>query len=292
MTRRNLPYPLEVKNHPLPMKAWEAANWKNSNFIIFINGLPGSGKSVLAAYLQYILDRGKDYGFRCELKNWCLTQKTFVTAINTNNQVGKVVVWEEPYAAGVKDGGANARDFAKYANKQISTIFQTMRKNNNIIILTLPATGSFDKQARNMAHCLIHVKSNNGIYGIARVYLDYNPIFDTVLHPFIRTRRRGRMVRVKNLFFGLPPRRWLDLCTEKSDNYKDFWRNEIAKYKGKDGKVSSRANLRLSFLVAHRNNPGSYRVVRRGKETWDYTKISKDFGVSYSTAVQWSRTID
>lgn len=282
MTKRNLPPPPEVKGHPLAEKAWKAANNQNSNFIIFINGLPGVGKSTVAQYLQYILDRGKNYEYRCELKNWCLTQKEFINATNNNvKDVGRVITWEEPYAAGIKDGGANARDFNKHTNKQISTIFQTMRKNNHIIILTLPASTSFDKQARNMAHCLIHVQKNNGVYATARVYMrDYNPIFDTINHPFIRVVNRGKFVRVKNFYYGLPPKSWAKACNEKSDAYKNFWQREIKNYKKEKSVKEGQKDRRKRLLEAIQNTPEKYKKEKNGRQVWDIPALSQEFDYS------------
>lgn len=292
MPTRNIAMPPEIKGHPLMIEAWRNANQKNSNFIIFINGLPGTGKSTLAQYLMFMLDRGNNYEYRASLRNWCLTQKEFIAATNRNTEVGRVECWEESFASGIKDGGANSRDFMTQANKQISTVFQTMRKTNQIIIMTLPATTSFDKQARNMAHCLIHIKKNNGVYGTARVYMrDYNPVFDTVMHPFIKVRKDGRMRRVKNLYFGLPPKSWMDACNQKSDEYKDFWRKEIEDYKD-EPKVNSKVQAKVDFFTQASLNAQIFKEVSRGKEKWSYGVIAKHFGVSTRTAFDWTKEFD
>lgn len=289
--RTQLPYPPEVKAHPLLEKIWKQTNWANSNFILFINGLPGMGKSTLAQLLQYSVDRGSNFEYRAKLSNWCLTQKTFLEAVNKGiGSVGTAITWEEPYAAGVKEGGSNARDFQKYASKQISTVFNTMRKNNHFITLTLPASSLFDKQARSVAHALVHVQRNNGVYGVARVYLrDYNPIFDTVNHPFIRVKKKGRWVRVKNLFFGLPPDAWKKACDDKSDEYKDFWQKEIQNYKAESkGKPGNKSAGRALFVMNYLRDPSQYhREGLGGKLKVDYQKIMKDYTIPWATSRVW-----
>lgn len=198
-------------------------------------GLPGVGKTTVAEDIMWAFDRDAFNRPRADLKNFVHTKELFVKAVERHiEEPGRVICWEEPYIAGVENGGANSRQFMSKNNLQISSIFQIMRRNRHLILLTLPFSSAFDFQARSVCHGILYITDRDQHGAIASYYkLEPNPVHNTVYKKRLVyvDREDGIMKRLENLRFGMPPRAWHDACTEKSDFYKKGWMEEIGSHK-------------------------------------------------------------
>lgn len=261
---------------------WKHVYWKNSNIILICSGLPGVGKTTFAEYMMWSLDRTVLNKPRASLQNFTCTAQEFVKAVKRNrNMKGRVIIWEEPYAAGVKQGGANARQFMRKANMQISTIFGTMRKNNHIIILTLPFSQAFDFQARNVAHGTIYVLENNGQFSRARFYKrEFNPVFNTVYNKNYTYTNKGEVKKLALVNCGMPPKEFHKACTQKSDYYKDLWADEIDLSMGapEKDKRPRRDILREAVMLDLTTNPENFTKQKNTSQgivdIWNFGKLA------------------
>lgn len=223
--------PPQIKCNPLLKHIHHEIFVKRSNQIIMVVGLPGVGKTTVAEDIMWAFDRDAFNRPRADLKNFVHTKELFVKAVERHiEEPGRVICWEEPYIAGVENGGANSRQFMSKNNLQISSIFQIMRRNRHLILLTLPFSSAFDFQARSVCHGILYITDRDQHGAIASYYkLEPNPVHNTVYKKRLVyvDREDGIMKRLENLRFGMPPRAWHDACTEKSDFYKKGWMEEI-----------------------------------------------------------------
>lgn len=259
--------------------------------ILIVTGLPGRGKSKFAQYLMWALDRQQNNKPRASLQNWTCTQADFADAVDRNaDDTGRVIVWEEPYVGGVQGGGANSRAFMSQANLQISTLFQTMRTNRHVIVLTLPFAGAFDLQARNVAHGTVFVTSNNGHYSVAKFYLrEVNPVFGKTYNKNLTFMKDGRRKKMVNIFCGLPPKEFGDACDDKSNWFKAMWRKQIAK--GPTDRKTILGSVRAKAILDISLNREKYtRQVKTHDgivDKPDYVKGGKIWRISPRTFRDW-----
>lgn len=267
---------------------WREIWWKNSNFILVVNGMPGRGKSKFAQYVMWSCDRDPTTGRpRASLLNWTTSKQMFAQAVDRcSGDRGRAICWEEPNIGGVARGGTNARRFMSNDNLQISTLFQTFRHNNHLIILTLPAKASFDSQAREVAHAVVNVLHNNGEYSTSQFYtLDMNPIFGKTYIKNLKFLRDGRLKTLRQIYCGLPPESFGKLCDEKSDWAKRDWRKQIAETNKPISKELAITYIdKFKALVL--SNPIKFQREFRGRMVWDKQAIAKTVGCTNIRAVE------
>jgi hypothetical protein len=279
--------------NPLLRVGWNRARKSDNNWIVLVVGAPGSGKSLWALQAGWLLDRGAHGEARFSMQNVVYTAKQFMTRINAPENVkkpGRVIIWEEPYAAGLKEGGANSRQFMRKVNLQIATIFGTMRKNNHIIFLTLPLVGALDLQAREVCHGMIWVKGNSGDLSWA-VYNErtVNPFNGKTYTKRLRFKVGGTPFDTMNILSPKPPQRLFETYKEISDLTKSVWAKEISQDLDAPKKEEQRTRekkLLLAFAILKRNPSVSMLEVERKtglpRETFGHNAekelISSGFG--------------
>lgn len=228
--------PPQVRCNPILEYAWKQIYWRHSNQIWMVVGLPGQGKTTIAESIMWDFDRDSYNRPRAELDNFVHTKEFFSKAVDRNvNNVGRCITWEEPSIGGVAEGGANSRQFMSQNNLQVSALFQVMRRNRHLILLTLPFSSAFDFQARAVCHGIIYVIDRDAQGTIASFYkLEPNPVFNNVYKKKMIFVADGIFQKLDHIRFGMPPAKWHEACTEKSDWYKTGWMKEISNKKKTD----------------------------------------------------------
>lgn len=113
---------------------------KNQNYIILIVGGVGTGKSYMGMRFAEDIDPYFD------INRILFHAKDFVELLDLGLPKGSVIMWEE---VGV---GLSSRDWYKSQNKLISSLFETFRRHNLILIMTVPNINFIDSRIRSMVH--------------------------------------------------------------------------------------------------------------------------------------------
>jgi len=135
--------PEAVASNPVLRRViWERVHQKNKNFIFFLVGETGSGKSWAALRIAEALHPD----FHADQVTFSLPQ--FFDHVNANFPQGTVTVLDE--------GGVSAshRDWYEDAHQYLNYILQTWRHQNRIAIITLPELNKIDSVARGRGHGL------------------------------------------------------------------------------------------------------------------------------------------
>ena len=121
---------------------------QNKNFLGCFIGQTGSGKSYSAISLQELIHHGV-----IETDNIFMKSSDFIKRlVDTKLPPGTVLVWDE---AG-KD--LNSKQWASKANKVMAVVFQVFRRENIIVLFTLPYFSFLDSDARKLVHCIFETQ--------------------------------------------------------------------------------------------------------------------------------------
>ena len=112
----------------------------NQNYILLIVGQVGSGKSYSAITLAEDIDP------YFNVDRIVFHPKEFVSLLDVGLPKGSVIIWEE---VGVS---LSSRDWYREQNKIISSLFETFRRHNLILIMTVPNVKFIDSRIRAMIH--------------------------------------------------------------------------------------------------------------------------------------------
>jgi hypothetical protein len=217
-----LHFPPNIKLNPFLKYVWIKTKGRNSNFILLVVGLPGSGKSYAALNLLYNLMVQLNGKSKLTPEN-CMDRVVFSAidfskAVERFNAVGDVLIWEE--AATIE--GANSRRFWEEKAIYISSLFQTMRFKNQVIILTLPSGLFLDKQLRMICHGTIIMQGHDEkrSWGKIRIH-SYSPEQNKTYMPSPRfVDENENIVKVGKVFFDLPPKWLIEKYEEKQQAWK------------------------------------------------------------------------
>lgn len=121
---------------------------QNKDFICPIIGKTGSGKSYAALKIMELLNgkiNKENYFFKASdfLRRACSEE---------GNKPGTVLLWDE---IGV---GLNAKQWQSKINKTMGPVFQTIRHNNLIILVTLPYLSFLDVDLRRLIQGIFETK--------------------------------------------------------------------------------------------------------------------------------------
>lgn len=120
---------------------------KDKNRLIAITGETGSGKSNIGISLASMIDA------KFSVDHIVFDSEDFLNLLKSGKlRKGSVVVWDE---AGV---GMGAREFMTVINRVLSTVTQTFRHLNLVVIFTLPYLSFLDKSTRILIHINIETK--------------------------------------------------------------------------------------------------------------------------------------
>ena len=125
---------------------------KNKNFLGVFIGQTGSGKSYGALSLADILSDGK-----LPKENICFTGKEFIKRLRTGLadgtlKKGDVIVWDE---AGVD---LNSKQWMAATHRAINIVMQIFRKENIVVLFTVPFLSFIDSDTRKLIHTCFRTK--------------------------------------------------------------------------------------------------------------------------------------
>jgi len=128
------------KDNPIAKYIKKRVHKQNKNLLGAFVGETGSGKSYAAIRMGEVLNKN----FTNE--KIFLDPKKFLKYCKNKATKGDVLIMDE---AGV---GLPSREWWSESNKVFNYVTQTFRKENLIVLFTLPHLGKMDKQSRNLLH--------------------------------------------------------------------------------------------------------------------------------------------
>ena len=234
---------------------WNRVHRHNNNVIVYVLGQPGSGKSYAALKMAYDLDRGKEGTHRFDIDHVAFTAYDFIQKIQNYKKNGSVIIWDE---AGVLEG-ANARKHWSEANQTISSIFQIMRKNNQIIFITLPVLKFLDSQARIVGHAILSMTGHSKDFSKGKFkFMNLYPENDSKNITYVYPRERGGNAIFNEIRFPLPPKELCDAYEEKQTRIKDGWQRQWLKDLSASNKTKPKAVPLNEVLDYLKKNPARF----------------------------------
>ncbi len=172
------------------------------NFLCFISGPTGSGKSWSALRIALMLDKnfGKD--------RIIMSMKELMRLINSKKLkgAGAVILWDE---AGVD---LSSKNWQSLTNKLINFLMQTFRHQRIILLFTSPYLDYIDASTRKLFHAEWTMTSINFKEGTAKIkphLIQYNSRLKKFYYKYLRVRTLNRGVAPVK-FWNIPkPPNWL-----------------------------------------------------------------------------------
>jgi hypothetical protein len=184
---------------------------RNKNLICIFIGPTGSGKSYSSIRLGEVVSERTNSPFNID--NVIFSTKELIELIENNRlKKGSAVVYEE---VGVE---ADARNFYKEENKQLSYILETFRTMNICLIMNVPNKSMADKKIRLLSHVNVEMKHINHhdktAWGEVR-FNQYNALKDKIYQKHQVVRDEEGVVRIIKTKFKLANKQLLELYEKK-----------------------------------------------------------------------------
>ena len=237
----------------------------NQNYILLIVGGVGTGKS----YSGITLAEDIDPYFNVD--RIIFHPQDFISLLETSLPKGSVIMWEE---VGVS---LSSRDWYKEQNKVISSLFETFRRHNLILIMTVPFVKFIDSRIRSMIHGfaeMIDPTFTGGKFG----WLKYFHVIveqrsGKIRHRYPRIRDdEGRIQILQppthesgNMKFTLPSKEIIPPYEKKKFEFVKWQqRSGLATFEPK--KVAGRLEIN-DFIRILTKNPRKYKLIQsKGKK--------------------------
>jgi len=192
----------------------------NKHCIYSIVGKPGSGKTYGA------IDFAIKWQFKINKKIWnvrdnlCLDAQSFYKLVD-KAEPGSVIIFDEIGAM----TGMNSRKAMSSENVALSSLFQTIRSRNLIIILTTPNFGYIDKSLRELIDFNLTAESIDYKLQTCKFktqQLQVNEIKAKIYYHFPRVwlRNKGKML-MPHIYSGIPPKEQTEAYEEMKFAYQD-----------------------------------------------------------------------
>lgn len=209
-------------------EVWERANVRNEHFVGCIVGREGSGKSGTALSIAEALDP------TFHASRVCFRPADMLRLIDSDEtDQGSVIVLDE---AGV---GMGARSWYDQAQIKLNKTLQTVRDDNQILLLTLPALSELDSQTQNRLHAYMEMEHvAEGKYASLRFkFLEpaRGPDGETY-ERYPRRRINGRRAKITRLTVGPPlDSIWEEYEERKAEFKAQLYEETIGELEGDDG---------------------------------------------------------
>jgi len=194
-------------------EVWRRANVDNEHFVLCVVGREGSGKSGTALSLADAVDDDFHAG------RVCFEPAEMLRLIRGDDtERGSALVLDE---AGV---GMGARSWYDQDQIQLNKTLQTIRDDNQILILTLPALGELDSMTVNRLHAYAEMTSledgSHADFKFKFLHPQRGPSGETY-EEYPRRRIDGQRCRVTRLRVGPPPQDLWEAYQERKSAFKD-----------------------------------------------------------------------
>jgi len=201
---------------------WRRANIDNDHFVLAIVGREGSGKSGTALSLGAALDPG----LTADAATFH-PANTLRRIDSHQGQAGSVTILDE---AGV---GLGSRTWYNDDQILLNQTLQTIRDDNQILIMTIPALNELDSQAQNRLHAYAEITTlEEGEYARFKFKFldpDRGPNGTELYEQYPRRQIDGQRCRVTRLAVGPPPADLWEQYTQKKAEWKaDLYEQTIA----------------------------------------------------------------
>jgi len=231
----------------------------NQNYILLIVGGVGTGKSYTAMSLAEDIDP------YFSVDRVIFHPKDFIELLDSGLPKGSVIMWEE---VGVS---LSSRDWYKEQNKIVSSLFETFRRHNLILIMTVPFVKFIDSRIRSMIHGfaeMIDPTFTGGKFG----WLKYFHVIveqrtGKIKHRYPRIRDSEGKIQILqgvtsehgNMHFTLPSKELIPLYEKKKLDFVK-WQQDTGLKHFEDKKDDNRFGIR-EFIEIFTKNPRKYHLV-------------------------------
>ncbi len=210
-----------LKNKKVGM--WTQYIWQrikqNKNFIGFISGPTGSGKSFRSVRIAEDCD--PDFN----IDRVVFSPKELMKLVNSGElKKGSAIVWEE---VGV---GAGHRDWQSIGNKVINYLVQTFRHQNIILILNAPYMDFTDASLRKLFHAELSTVSIDYTKKKVRLrpqLIQYNSRKKKFYYKYLRVATKEGLVPFTSWSVGMPSDELLKAYELKKKSFTDSLNKEI-----------------------------------------------------------------
>lgn len=209
-------------------EVWRRANIENEHFVCTIVGREGSGKSGTALSIAESLDPGFHAG------RVCFKPADMLRLINSDKtSKGSVIIMDE---AGV---GMGARSWYDSSQIKLNKTLQTVRDDNQILFLTLPALSELDSQTINRLHAYMEMttvdEGTTARFKFKFLYPQRGPSGQTY-EEYPRRRINGRRCKITRLSATPPSEELWDRYNERKSEFKaDLYEETIDELEEDDG---------------------------------------------------------
>jgi len=209
---------------------WRRANIENDHFVLAIVGREGSGKSGTALSLGTALDPA------LTVDGATFHPANALRRIDGNKgRAGTVTILDE---AGV---GLGSRTWYDDDQILLNQTLQTIRDDNQILIMTIPALNELDSQAQNRLHAYAEITTlEEGEcvrFKFKFLEPERGPNGSELYEKYPRRRIDGQRCRVTRLAVGPPPADLWERYNEKKAEWKDkLYKDTIAELEATDDK--------------------------------------------------------
>ena len=170
--------PQQILKDPFVYRCFRRLHYENKNVLVITVGDTGAGKSISSASIARLIDitplgKGKfkenfvinsnKQGIPTADCRIVFSAGDFIRLIRTGLPKGSVIIWDE---AGI--GNDNTRWYDR-KSQIIKHIMQTFRKDNLMLILTVPDEESIALATRRLVHAVIEVQDRNNNFAICSV---------------------------------------------------------------------------------------------------------------------------
>lgn len=206
---------------------------KNQNFLGFLVGGCGTGKSEGALELAYLMDT------TFNINRVAFTPKDFLTLIHSEIPKGSVIMYDE---AGV---GISSRKWQSATNSLVNYTLQTFRYKNLIVLFTVPYLDFIDKQSRSLIDGYFetkHIDRKRSISQIKARLLQVNRFSGKIYQHRLEYRTKEGIYKIGSIYLKRPPKELREQYDKKKKEFLDkLYGNMIEQFgnMGEPGKTLS-----------------------------------------------------
>ncbi|SFR34205.1 zonular occludens toxin domain-containing protein [Halogeometricum limi] len=274
--------PPEVKrNLILRRKVWPRMNVWNENWMCFMAGEAGSGKTYAALRLASALDPT----FSIDRVTYSVEE--FLKLADSDLPEGAILVLEE---AGVAAGN---RDWYTIANKVLDALTQTWRHRNYGAVMTAPDFDLIDNHVQRRFHHLVVMEGKNEQAGVSKARIKYIQTNHEIGKMYKKYHRMigddGVLRRHKYIKFRLPDPDIVEAYELTKTDYTDDLIGDLLEQIQAEQAKNEQDDLspmEVAKEILDEDRVGEYISEASGGEYFDRDLLKMDWNVSESQSKQ------